>query len=183
MSGLEVGGFGRCGAADSQCQPVDIADFHRVSRIQLVNAPRAPTFTMDEDVAPSAGPVDHLACLADHLLGGAGFSNEAALGSTLALRAMGMSGGQIFDPTGEPGIGRIPKVHHQRLAARGDVFTGLRVALGLLHLPHQHQAVVVFEDLIHLPDVDGLAGDLVLQVAAGAAQRRAQLGDGAVAVR
>jgi hypothetical protein len=49
--------------------------------------------------------VPFVAGLADHLLGGAGFTNEAALGSTLALQAMGMSGGQIFDPDGEPVLG------------------------------------------------------------------------------
>ncbi len=49
--------------------------------------------------------VPFAAGLADHLLGGAGFSNEAGLGTTLALRAMGLQGGQIFDPTGEPALG------------------------------------------------------------------------------
>jgi hypothetical protein len=48
--------------------------------------------------------VPFIAGIADHLLGGAGFSNEAALGSTLALRAMGMQGGQIFDPSGNPAL-------------------------------------------------------------------------------
>jgi hypothetical protein len=48
--------------------------------------------------------VPFIAGIADHLLGGAGFSNEAALGSLLALRAMGLSGGQIFDPSGEPAL-------------------------------------------------------------------------------
>ena len=46
-----------------------------------------------------------VAGVADYLLGGAGFSNEAALGSTLALQAMGMSGGQIYDPDGESVLG------------------------------------------------------------------------------
>lgn len=49
--------------------------------------------------------VPFIAGLANHLLGGAGFSNEAPLGSTLALRAMGLQGGQIFDPRGEPALG------------------------------------------------------------------------------
>jgi Aerotolerance regulator N-terminal/von Willebrand factor type A domain len=48
--------------------------------------------------------VPFMAGIANHLLGGAGFSNEAALGSTLALRAMGLSGGQIFDPSGEAAL-------------------------------------------------------------------------------
>lgn len=45
--------------------------------------------------------VPFVAGIADHLLGGAGFTNEAPLGSTLALAAMGMTGGQIFDPDGD----------------------------------------------------------------------------------
>jgi Aerotolerance regulator N-terminal/von Willebrand factor type A domain len=49
--------------------------------------------------------VPFVAGLADHLLGGAGFTNEADLGSTLALQAMGMSGGQIFDPDGDSVLG------------------------------------------------------------------------------
>jgi len=49
--------------------------------------------------------VPFIAGVADHLLGGAGFTNEAALGSTLALGAMGMAGGQIYDPAGEIVLG------------------------------------------------------------------------------
>jgi hypothetical protein len=39
------------------------------------------------------------------LLGGAGFTSEADLGSTLAVRALGLTGGQIFDPRGEAALG------------------------------------------------------------------------------
>src|SRR4030095_2474486 len=46
-----------------------------------------------------------LAGLANHLLGGAGFTSEADLGSTLAVRALGLAGGQIFDPRGEKALG------------------------------------------------------------------------------
>ncbi len=49
--------------------------------------------------------VPMVANFSDHMLGGAGFSSEAALGSTLALRAMGMAGGQIFDPRGRAALG------------------------------------------------------------------------------
>jgi hypothetical protein len=49
--------------------------------------------------------VPFVAGIADHLLGGAGFTNEAPLGSTLALQAMGMSGGQIYDPDGDLALG------------------------------------------------------------------------------
>jgi hypothetical protein len=46
-----------------------------------------------------------MAGLANHLLGGAGFTSEADLGSTLAVRALGLQGGQIFDPRGEKALG------------------------------------------------------------------------------
>lgn len=46
-----------------------------------------------------------MAGIANHLLGGAGFSSERALGGTLALGAMGLRGGQIFDPDGDPALG------------------------------------------------------------------------------
>jgi Aerotolerance regulator N-terminal/von Willebrand factor type A domain len=46
-----------------------------------------------------------MAGLANHLLGGGAFSSEADLGSTLAVRALGMQGGQIFDPRGEKALG------------------------------------------------------------------------------
>jgi Aerotolerance regulator N-terminal/von Willebrand factor type A domain len=49
--------------------------------------------------------VPFVAGVSNHLLGGAGFSNEAALGSTMALRAMGLPGGQIFDPQGDRASG------------------------------------------------------------------------------
>jgi hypothetical protein len=46
-----------------------------------------------------------IAGLANHLLGGAGFSVEVDLGSTVALRAVGLQGGRVFDPSGEPAVG------------------------------------------------------------------------------
>jgi Aerotolerance regulator N-terminal/von Willebrand factor type A domain len=49
--------------------------------------------------------VPFVAGLANHLLGGAGFTSEAELGSTLAVRALGLAGGQIFDPRGEKALG------------------------------------------------------------------------------
>jgi hypothetical protein len=49
--------------------------------------------------------VPFVAGLANHLLGGAGFTSEAQLGSMLAVRALGLSGGQIFDPRGEKALG------------------------------------------------------------------------------
>jgi hypothetical protein len=49
--------------------------------------------------------VPFMAGLANHLLGGAGFSSEADLGSTLAVRALGLAGGQIFDPNGAKALG------------------------------------------------------------------------------
>jgi hypothetical protein len=49
--------------------------------------------------------VPFVAGLANHMLGGAGFTSEAALGSTLAVRALGLAGGQIFDPRGEKALG------------------------------------------------------------------------------
>lgn len=48
--------------------------------------------------------VPFIAGLANHLLGGEGFTSEAELGSTLAVRALGMTGGQIFDPRGEKAL-------------------------------------------------------------------------------
>lgn len=57
------------------------------------------------DLAVQPVFVPFVAGVANYLLGGAGFSNEATLGSTLAVRAMGMQGGQIFDPTGERVLG------------------------------------------------------------------------------
>jgi hypothetical protein len=49
--------------------------------------------------------VPFIAGLANYLLGGAGFTSEAELGSTLAVRALGFAGGQIFDPRGEKALG------------------------------------------------------------------------------
>jgi hypothetical protein len=49
--------------------------------------------------------VPFISGLADHMLGGAGFSNEAELGSSLAVRALGLEGGQIFDTRGDVALG------------------------------------------------------------------------------
>ena len=46
-----------------------------------------------------------MARIANELLGGAGFTSEADLGSTLAVRALGFAGGQIFDPSGDAALG------------------------------------------------------------------------------
>jgi hypothetical protein len=48
--------------------------------------------------------VPFVAGMARYLAGGAGMSHDARLGSTLALRAMGLQGGQIFDPRGEKAL-------------------------------------------------------------------------------
>lgn len=57
----------------------------------------------DLPVQPAFVPL--IAGVANHLLGGAGFSSEADLGSTLAVRALGLQGGRIFDPRGEAAQG------------------------------------------------------------------------------
>ncbi len=57
----------------------------------------------DLPVQPSFVPL--MAGIANHLLGGGGFTSEADLGSTLAVRALGLAGGQIFDPRGEAALG------------------------------------------------------------------------------
>jgi hypothetical protein len=57
----------------------------------------------DLPVQPAFVPL--MAGIANYLLGGAGFTSEADLGSTLAVRALGFSGGQIFDPRGQPALG------------------------------------------------------------------------------
>jgi hypothetical protein len=57
----------------------------------------------DLPVQPSFVPL--MAGIANHLLGGAGFTSEANLGSTLAPRTLGFTGAQIFDPRGEAALG------------------------------------------------------------------------------
>ena len=57
----------------------------------------------DLPVQPAFVPL--MAGIANYLLGGAGFTSEADLGSTLAVRALGFAGGQIFDPRGEAALG------------------------------------------------------------------------------
>lgn len=56
----------------------------------------------DLPVQPAFVPL--MAGIANHLLGGAGFTSEADLGSALAVRALGLQGGQIFDPRGEAAL-------------------------------------------------------------------------------
>ncbi len=57
----------------------------------------------DLPVQPAFVPL--MAGIANELLGGAGFTSEADLGSTLAVRALGLTGGRIFDPRGEAALG------------------------------------------------------------------------------
>jgi hypothetical protein len=57
------------------------------------------------DLAVQPAFVPLMAGIANELLGGAGFTSEADLGSTLAVRALGLSGGQIFDPSGDAALG------------------------------------------------------------------------------
>ena len=77
---------------------------------RLLGAGRVLLFTSSLDREWNDLPVQpvfvpFMAGLANHLLGGAGFTSEAELGSTLAVRALGLAGGQIFDPQGEPALG------------------------------------------------------------------------------
>jgi hypothetical protein len=46
-----------------------------------------------------------MAGIANYLLGGAGFTSEADLGTTLSVRALGFAGAQIFDPRGDAALG------------------------------------------------------------------------------
>jgi len=46
-----------------------------------------------------------MAGMANYLLGGAGFTSEADLGTTLSVRALGFAGAQIFDPSGDAALG------------------------------------------------------------------------------
>jgi hypothetical protein len=57
----------------------------------------------DLPVQPAFVPL--MAGIANHLLGGAGFTSEADLGSMLGVRALGFTGAQIFDPRGEAALG------------------------------------------------------------------------------
>ncbi|HEX7237575.1 MAG TPA: BatA domain-containing protein [Gammaproteobacteria bacterium] len=57
----------------------------------------------DLPVQPAFVPL--MAGIANHLLGGAGFTSEADLGTTLGVRALGFSGAQIFDPSGDAALG------------------------------------------------------------------------------
>jgi hypothetical protein len=57
----------------------------------------------DLPVQPAFVPL--MAGIANTLLGGEGFTSEADLGSTLAVRALGLAGGRIFDPRGEAALG------------------------------------------------------------------------------
>ena len=57
------------------------------------------------DLAVQPAFVPLMAGIANHLLGGAGFTSEADLGSTLAARALGFAGARIFDPRGEAALG------------------------------------------------------------------------------
>ena len=77
---------------------------------RLIGAGRVLLFTSSLDREWNDLPVQpvfvpFMAGLANHLLGGAGFTSEAELGSTLAVRALGLAGGQIFDPRGEKALG------------------------------------------------------------------------------
>jgi hypothetical protein len=57
----------------------------------------------DLPVQPAFVPL--MAGIANTLLGGAGFTSEADLGTTLGVRALGFTGAQIFDPRGEAALG------------------------------------------------------------------------------
>jgi hypothetical protein len=66
------------------------------------------TSTLDRqwnDLPVHSAYVPLIAGLANHMLGGEGFSSEGRLGSVLSLQAAGMSGGQIFNPEGKPALG------------------------------------------------------------------------------
>lgn len=57
------------------------------------------------DVVVQPDFVPFLSGLANHMLGTAGFTTEASLGSLLAFRSVGFTAGQVFDTTGEVALG------------------------------------------------------------------------------
>ena len=57
------------------------------------------------DLALQPAFVPLMAGIANYLLGGAGFTSEADLGTTLGVRALGFAGAQIFDPSGDAALG------------------------------------------------------------------------------
>jgi hypothetical protein len=75
-----------------------------------LGAGRVLLFTSTLDRAWNDLPIEpvfvpFVAGLANHLLGTAGFSSEADLGTTLSVRTLGIGAGQIFDPRGEKALG------------------------------------------------------------------------------
>lgn len=66
------------------------------------------TSTLDRqwnDVVVQPDFVPFISGLANHMLGTAGFTSEAPLGSLLGFRSIGFTGGQVFDPQGDVALG------------------------------------------------------------------------------
>jgi hypothetical protein len=57
------------------------------------------------DIVVQPDFVPFISGLANHMLGTAGFTSEAALGSLLGFRSVGFTGGQVFDPDGDVAAG------------------------------------------------------------------------------
>jgi hypothetical protein len=96
--------------AEADRVPMSLADGTPLLLERALGQGRVLLFTSSLDrqwndlpVQPAFVPL--MAGIANHLLGGAGFTSEADLGSTLAPRALGFAGAQIFDPSGEAALG------------------------------------------------------------------------------
>lgn len=96
--------------AEADRVPISLADGTPLLLERAIGDGRVLLFTSSLDrewndlpLQPSFVPL--MAGIANHLLGGAGFTSEADLGTTLAARALGFTGAQIFDPRGDAALG------------------------------------------------------------------------------
>lgn len=138
------------------------------------------TSTLDRqwnDLPVQSSFVPLIAGLADHMLGGAGFSSQAELGSLLALQAMGLRGGQIFDPRGNPALalgGGTGGVLLDQIGFYELVGGGARELVAVNFDPQESDLTTIGPDILARWEGLGRA-DEQARPAAGAADTQARL--------
>lgn len=133
------------------------------------------TSTLDRqwnDVVVQPDFVPFISGIANHLLGTAGFTSEAPLGSLLGVRAGGFSGGQIFDPRGDAALGLsgsddvlLDEIGHYEVVSNGiSRFVAVNFDTTESDLrPMRSQTRERWEALGSAPQTDGVAATAELR--------------------
>jgi hypothetical protein len=137
------------------------------------------TSTLDRqwnDVVVQPDFVPFISGLANHMLGTAGFTSEAPLGSLLGFRSVGFTGGQVFDPAGDvaAGLGGTADVLLERIGYYEVVSNGISRFVAVNFDPRESDLSAMESATLERWEALGSAAEPAAASAAGSELREAE---------